>query len=111
MTINKNQKYQSNSDIISLLRQCALLDGFMQSEDQFLSLLEETREDFGTPAEKSPLSPVQESPGGSGQLSGKEPLPSALESPMDSGQLSEEELLWAAGGISRPRHSPGEDHS
>lgn len=79
MTINKNQKYQSNSDIISLLRQCALLDEFMQSEDEFLSLLEETQEDFGQPAEK--------------------------------GQLSEEELLWAAGGISRPRHSPGEDHS
>lgn len=79
MTINKNQKYQSNSDIISLLRQCALLDEFMQSEDQFLSLLKETQEDFGQPAEK--------------------------------GQLSEEELLWAAGGISRPRHSPGEDHS
>lgn len=79
MTINKNQKYQSNSDIISLLRQCALLDEFMQSEDQFLSLLEETQEDFGQPAEKGPL--------------------------------SEEELLWAAGGISRPRHAPGEDHS
>lgn len=79
MTINKNQKYQSNSDIISLLRQCALLDEFMQSEDEFLSLLEETQEDFGQPAEK--------------------------------GQLSEEELLWAAGGISRPRHAPGEDHS
>lgn len=79
MTINKNQKYQSNSDIISLLRQCALLDEFMQSEDQFLSLLKETQEDFGQPAEK--------------------------------GQLSEEELLWAAGGISRPKHSPGEDHS
>lgn len=79
MTINKNQKYQSNSDIIFLLRQCALLDEFMQSEDEFLSLLEETQEDFGQPAEK--------------------------------GQLSEEELLWAAGGISRPRHSPGEDHS
>lgn len=79
MTINKNQKYQSNSDIISLLRQCALLDEFMQSEDEFLSLLEETQEDFGQPAEK--------------------------------GQLSEEELLWAAGGVSRPRHSPGEDHS
>lgn len=79
MTINKNQKYQSNSDIISLLRQCALLDEFMQSEDEFLSLLEETQEDFGQPAEK--------------------------------GQLSEEELLWAVGGISRPRHSSGEDHS
>lgn len=84
MTIEKNQKYQSNSGIISLLRQCALLDEFMQSGDEFLSLLEETREDFGQPAEKSP---------------------------MDSGPLSEEELLWAAGGISRPRHSPGEDHS
>lgn len=92
MTINKNQKYQSNSGVISLLRQCALLDEFMQSGDEFLSLLEETQKDFGQPSEKEPISP-------------------APESPMDSGQLSEEELLWAAGGISRPRHSPDEDHS
>lgn len=111
MTIKKNQKYQSNSDIISLLRQCALLDEFMQSGDEFLSLLEETQDEFGQPAEKEPISPVQEGPGGSGQLSGKEPLSPVLESPMDSEQLSDEELLWAAGGISRPRHSPGEDHS
>lgn len=92
MTINKNQKYQSNNDIISLLRQCALFDEFMQSEDEFLSLLEETQEDSGQPSEKEPLSPAQESP-------------------EVSEQLSEEELLWAAGGISRPKHSPGEEHS
>lgn len=73
MTIKKNQKYQSNSDIISLLQRCALLDEFMQTGDEFLSLLEEI--------------------------------------PEDSGSLSEEELLWAAGGVSRPRQSPDEDHS
>ena len=92
MTINKNQKYQSNNGIISLLRQCALFDEFMQSEDEFLSLLEETQEDSGQPFEKEPLSPAQESP-------------------EVSEQLSEEELLWAAGGISRPKHSPGDEHS
>lgn len=92
MTIKKNQKYQSNSDVISLLRQCALLDEFMQSGDGFLSLLVETREDFGQPSEKEPHS-------------------SAQEIPMDSGPLSDEELLWAAGGVSHPRRSPDEDHS
>lgn len=73
MAIKKNQKYQSNSEIISLLQRCALLDEFMQTRDEFLSLLEEI--------------------------------------PEDSGFLSEEELLWAAGGVSRPRQSPDEDHS
>ncbi len=73
MTTKKPEKYQSNDDIISLIRQCALLDEFTRSEDDFLSLLEE---DAGDP-----------------------------------GQLSEEELLWAAGGVSRPQYDPEEKKS
>ncbi len=71
MITNKNRKYPSNDDIISLIRQCALLDEFIQSEDDFLSLLEEGNE--------------------------------------DSGRLSEQELLWAAGGISRPGYDQNEE--
>lgn len=73
MVMKKRKKDYSNSDIISLLQQCSLLDEFMQTEKEFLSLLEE--------------------------------------SPTASEQLPEEALLWAAGGVSRPRQSPDDEHS